>query len=200
MRKIVSVVAAAAFGFGTPAMAQDKTPTATTPQNIAAAGSALAVGTVVYDPQGGEVGKIVAVANSTVVIDTGANKATIDRASIGTGKTGAVIGYTRAQLDAAIAAASSQTAAALTAALVPGAEIKSQDGVVIGKVAKLADDGVVVVERLNAPPVSLPRDALAVRDGVLALLFTAAQFEAALGQSGAPAPATAATSTLPSAR
>lgn len=199
MKKIVPVVAAVALGFGAPAMAQDKSSAAVATPNASSAAGALAVGATVFDPQGGEVGRIVALANGTAVIDTGTNKATVEQASIGSGKTGPVIGYTRAQLDAAVAAASSQTAAALTAALVPGAEIKSQDGVVIGRVAKVAEDGLVVVERANASPVSLRRDTLTVRDGALALLFTAAQFEAALGKSGTPAPATAATGTPPSA-
>lgn len=199
MKKIVPLVMVMALGFGGPAMAQDKSPAAAAPSNASSAAGAVVVGATVFDPQGGEVGRIVALANGTAVIDTGTNKATVDLASIGSGKSGPVIGYTRAQLDAAVAAASSEASAALTAALVPGAEIKSQDGVVIGKVAKVADDGLVVVERANASPVSLPRDTLVVQDGALALMFTAAQFEAALGKSGTSAPATAATGTPPTA-
>lgn len=182
MNKFAFAFAVLLMGAGAPSAYAEPAP--------ASAAVAPTVGATVYDLQGGEVGKIVSVANGSVVIDTGKNEATVELSSIGAGKSGPAIGYTRDQLDAAVAAASGQAAAALNAALVAGAEVKAQDGVVIGKVGKVTADA-VVIERNSAKPVSLPRDALMLKDGALSLLFTAPQFEEAIGKATAPATASA---------
>lgn len=165
--------------------------------SAAATASPPAVGATVFDPQGGEVGKITSVANGVAVIDTGKHKATVELGFIAAGKTGPVIGYNRGQLDAAVEAASAQAAAALDAALVAGAEIKSQDGVVIGKVSKVDPAGTVVVERASGKPVALPKDTLTLANGSLSLLFTAAQFDAVVGKAAGSAAPSATASTAP---
>ena len=192
MKITVPAVAALLLGVAAPSAFAQTTP-------APAAAPAPAVGATVLDPQGGEVGKIIAVANGTAVIDTGKNKATVELSSIGAGTAGPTIGYTRAQLDAAVENASAQAAAALTAALVPGAEVKAQDGATIGKVAKIADDGNVVIDRPGAKQVALPRDTMTFKDGALSLLFTAAQFEAAIGKATGSAATSASAPTSASA-
>lgn len=158
------------------------------------AAPAPTVGATVLDPQGGVVGKIVSVAGTAVVIDTGTNKATIDAASIGAGANGPTIAYTKAQLDAAVAGASQEAAAKLTAALVAGAAVKSQDGVAIGTIKEVTAQGNVVVERPGSKPVALPKDTLMLNAaGEVSLLFTAAQFEAAIGRATARTEAPGAT-------
>ena len=192
MIKFAPVIVALLLGTAAPAAFAQTAPASAPP----------AVGAMVYDPQGGEVGKIVSVANGAAVIDTGKHKATVEIGSIGSGKAGRAIGYTRDQLNAAVEAASGQAAAALDAALVAGAEIKAQDGIVIGKVGKVSAEG-VVVERPSGKPVSLPRDTLTLKDGALSLLFSSAEFEAAIGKAAAPtassASATSPATTTPSA-
>lgn len=176
-----AALATAPLAVAPAAMAKDAPP-AVAP----APAAAPTVGATVLDPQGGEVGKIVSVAGTSVVIDTGTNKATIDAASIGAGANGPTIAYTKAQLDAAVAGASQEAAAKLNAALVAGAAVKSQDGVAIGTIKEVTAQGHVVVERPGSKPVALPKDTLMLNAaGEVSLLFTAAQFEAAIGKATA---------------
>lgn len=192
MKKFVSLVAVSLIGSASSMALAEPAPTA-----AATAAATPAVGATVFDPQGGEVGKITSVANGVAVIDTGKHKATVEFTSIAAGKPGPVIGYNRDQLNAAVEAASAQAAAALDAALVAGAEIKSQDGVAIGTVSKVDPAGTVVVERAGGKPVALPKDTLTMTNGTLSLLFTAAQFDEVVGKAAAgPAPAATA-STAP---
>lgn len=180
MMKFIPLAAAALLGSAAPAaFAKDAPP-------APAVAAAPTVGATVVDPQGGVVGKIVSVAGTSVVIDTGTNKATIDAASIGASANGPTIAFTRAQLDAAVAGATQEAAAKLNAALVAGAAVKSQDGVAIGTIKEVTAQGNVVIERPGSKPVALPKDTLMLNAaGEVSLLFSAGQFEAAIGKATA---------------
>lgn len=183
--KIHGFVIAAALGAVAPgafvpaAFAKDAPPPAP-------AAPVLTVGAAVFDPQGLEVGRIVALSGGNVVIDTGKHRATIEAASIGSTAKGPAIAFNRAQLDAAVEGASKEASARLDAALVAGTAVKSQDGVAVGTVKEVNAQGNVVIQREGERPVALPKDTLVLNAaGEVSLLFTAAQFDAAIGKAAA---------------
>jgi len=187
MKPVVSLVAAL-LAAASPAVASA--------QEAAAPAAAPAVGATIFGPDGSEVGKVVSVAGGNVVIDTGNQKATIAASSVGTTAKGPTIGFTRPQLEAAVTEAAAQSSAKLDAALTAGAAVKSQDGVAIGTVKEVNAQGLVVVERAAGKPVALPKDTMTLdASGGVSLLFTAAQFEAAVGEAAAGTSAPAASPT-----
>lgn len=168
-----SLIAAALMGILT-------MPAASLAQDSAAAEAPdLSVGTTVYDPQGGEVGSIEKIVGGNVVVFTGKNRATLGAASFVKGPNGPVIGMTREQLDAAIEQAAAKADAAMAAALLPGAEVRSNDGVVVGSVQKIEGDN-VVVDLTGEGAITLKKEHLTVDDNGLKLFMTAQQFQAAV--------------------
>ena len=156
----------------------------------------LAVGATVYGPNGAEVGKIEKLADGNVVIFTGTNRATLPATSIGRNDKGLLIGMTKEQLDSAVAAASAKADAAMTAALVPDAQITSTDGVVVGTVQKVEGEN-VTVDLSSGSTIALPKNQLhATASGGLGLFVTAAEFTAAVN-SAASAPAAPADAASP---
>ena len=149
----------------------------------AASAPALQVGTVVYGPQGAEVGKISGIANDVITVDTGASKAGLPRSAFGSGSKGPTITVTKAQIDAQVAAALQQSAAALTAALVPGAQVHGKSGALVGTIKELRGDQ-VVIDR-PAGPISLPRNTFATGPQGLTISVTAAELEAAAKSAAA---------------
>lgn len=143
----------------------------------AAQGPALSVGTVIYDPQGGEVGKIDSMTNDAVVIDTGAHKATLPKSAFGSSAKGPTVTITKAQIDTQIAAALEKAAAELNALLVPGAEVRGKSGALVGTVKAVNGDQ-VVIDRA-AGPVSLTRAAFGASPQGLVISMTAAELDAA---------------------
>ena len=167
-----SLIAAALMGaFVTPgvALAQDAA-AATAPE--------LAVGGTVYDPEGGVVGTIENIVGGNVVISTGKNSATLGSNAFVHGPNGPVIGMTREQLDAAVEQAAAKAKAAKAAALVPGAEVRSSDGVVVGSVDKVEGDNVFL--KLADGAITLQQKHLNVDANGLKLFMTAAQFQSAV--------------------
>ncbi|MBO9600905.1 MAG: hypothetical protein J7496_00205 [Novosphingobium sp.] len=155
------------------------------PSNDAAAD--VVPGATVYDMNGGTVGRIVSVEGDAVVLDTGTNRATLSKSGFGKGANGPVIGMTKAQLDQAIATAQGAAASKLDAALVAGAAVVSSDNMPVGTVKEIAN-GNVVLDR-PAGAIALPKSQFTVNAaGALALLFTAAQLDAAIATQ-APAQA-----------
>ncbi|WP_338466417.1 hypothetical protein RXV95_12755 [Novosphingobium sp. ZN18A2] len=150
-----------------------------------AAAPQLTAGTTVYDPQGGEVGTIVSSAGGNVVIDTGANKATIPGAAVTKGDKGPQIAYTKAQLDAAIQAAAGQAQAKLQQSLVPGTLVYGKGGAMVGAVKEVKDTQVVVTRPGNVL-VALPKSAFTVGAQGLQISMTSAQLDTQL-QAAAPA-------------
>jgi len=165
--KFSSFAAAAALalaGVSAPAFAQD---------------AAVTVGAKVYGPQGGEVGTIERIDNGVAVVNTGNLTANLPVDSFGEGENGPTIGWNKAELEQAVTAANEEAAAALAAALVAGSELYSVDGVLLGTVESVGEDGLVVVE-LDSGPISLPKAQMAVQAEKLTFLATAADVEAAV--------------------
>lgn len=137
----------------------------------------LTVGTMIYDPQGGDVGKIDTVSGDAIVVDTGAHKATLPRSAFGTGVKGPTVTITKAQIDEQVAAAAQKAAAALDAALVVGAEVKGKAGTPVGTVKEVSADK-VVIDRA-AGPVALARNAVGLGAQGLFISLTAEELDAA---------------------
>lgn len=152
-------------------------------QDAAAEAPAVEVttGATIYGPDNEVVGTVEQVMDGLVVINTGTHSATLARDAFAPGENGPAIGYTKAQLDEAVAAAKAEADAQFAAALVPGAEIKASDGVTIGKVESVGEDGSVVVAREDGP-IALSRNQLSLNDGALTLHVTSAQLESAINQ------------------
>ncbi|MBC2665738.1 hypothetical protein H7F51_09395 [Novosphingobium flavum] len=168
--KLFSIFAAATFVLIAPGAATAQTaPTA--------ASADLKIGAVIYGPQGSEVGKIDSVASDTIVIDTGTHKATLPRSALGSSAKGPTVSVTKAQIDAQIQAALDKADAELSAALVPGAEVRGKSGALIGTIKELNGDQ-VVVDRASGP-VGLPKRAFAKGPQGLVISLTAAELDVA---------------------
>lgn len=157
--------------------------TANGPASPTAAAPNLVAGAKVFDGAGDEVGTIVSVNGGTVVLDTGTNRASLGAASFATNAKGPVIAMTKSQLDAAIEDAAAKSAAALEAALTVGADIRSQDGIVVGKVKEIQPASVVLDRPSGA--VSLPKGSFLVASGGLGISMTAKQLEEAIAKTSA---------------
>lgn len=169
--RVISLVLTATAALSLPAAASAQAAaTATATPN-------LTVGTVIYDPQGGEVGKIDSVSGDAIVVDTGAHKATLPRSAFGTGAKGPTVTITKAQIDEQVAAAAQKAAAALDAALVVGAEVRGKAGTPIGTVKEVSADK-VVIDR-TAGPVALARNAIGLGAQGLFISLTAEELDAA---------------------
>lgn len=175
--RVMSLVLAATAALSLPAAASAQAAA------TAAATPNLAVGTVIYDPQGGEVGKIDTISGDAIVVDTGAHKATLPRNAFGTGAKGPTVTITKAQIDEQVAAAAQKAAAALDAALVVGAEVKGKAGTPVGTVKEVSADK-VVIDRA-AGPVALARNAIGLSAQGLFISLTAEELDAV----AKPAPA-----------
>jgi len=139
----------------------------------------LVPGMVFYAPDKTAVGTIREVYGTAVVVDTGSRIATLGLESFFKGKPGPTIGYTKAELDAAIDAIERDREARLTAAIVAGRELRSNDGEKVGMVQAVNTDGsVVIVQEKRA--FTLQRSQLEAQGAALIVRFSAAQLEAAL--------------------
>lgn len=165
-----------------------------------AAGVTLAAGGKVYGPQGNEVGTIEQVNGGNVIVNTGTNSATLPASSFAKGEKGPTIGFTKAQLDAAIEAAAQQAQAKLDAALVAGAAVRSIDGLPLGVIQSIDADGMVKMER-ESGAYFLKRDMFATDDKGLIVRAKAADINAAIaGAAGSPAPAGSEDAAAPTAQ
>ena len=134
--KVFHFLAAAAAVASVPTLAKAQTAAPAAPAANAAA--SVAVGGTIFDPQGGEVGKIVSMTGDAVVVDTGANKATLPKSAIGSGPKGPIIAMTKAQIDEQVAAANQKASAAVEAAMVTGAPVKGKAGGAIGTIKEVS--------------------------------------------------------------
>lgn len=142
-----------------------------------AQGPVLSVGSVIFDPQGGEVGKIDSMTSDAVVIDTGAHKATLPKSAFGSSAKGPTITITKAQIDTQVAAALEKAAAELNALFVPGTEVRGKSGSLVGVVKEVNGDQ-VVIDRASGP-VSLIKAAFDASPQGLVISMTAAELDAA---------------------
>lgn len=166
-----------------PASVMAQTPTAAA--SPVAPAPNLAAGAKVFDAAGDEVGTVVSVVGGTVVLDTGTHRASLAASSFAANAKGLVIGMTKSQLNAAIEDAAAKSVAALNTALVVGADIRSNDGIVVGKVKEIQTDSVVVDRPSGA--VGLPKGSFLVASGGLGISMTAKQLEEAIAKTSAAA-------------
>jgi hypothetical protein len=155
----------------------------------AASQPSFAAGAVVYDPQGGEVGRIASVAADTVVVDTGTNKATLPKSAFASSAKGPTINATKAQLDQLVTASLAKADAALDAALVPGTQVHGKAGAVIGTVKEVSGEQ-VVLDRIEGGPVSLNKAVFVTGASGLSISLTADELQAAAAQATSAASAT----------
>ncbi len=157
---------------------------ASVPAAAQEAETAVTVGATVFDPQGGEVGTIAGVGEGYVIVDTGTNKATLPSNAVAANPDGLLMGMTKAELDAAVEKAEAEAEAALTAALVPGAQVFGISGTPAGTIKEVDPNGNYVVSH-TLGDIALPKDQFTTIDQGLALKFTAAQLEAVLQERAA---------------
>lgn len=143
----------------------------------------VVAGAKVYGPDGNEVGAIEKIDGDNVTVNTGSLTATLPKEVFGAGEKGPTIGWNKADLEAAITAANDEAKAKFDAALVAGADLYSSDGILLGKITSVAEDGSVVAA-LEAGPATLKKEQMALSGDKLTFLATAADVRAATAQSG----------------
>ncbi len=160
----------------------------------AAAGAAPTVGAKVFDAKGGAVGTIEKVDGANAVVFTGTKRATLPLAAFAKNEKGLLISMTQTELNAAVAAAETQASGSLDAALVPNAQVKSKDGVVVGTIAKVEGDNVTIT-LTEGGPVTVTKQYLTAGASGLALAMNAAEFKSAVAAASQSAPAAPAAGT-----
>lgn len=107
----LSAIALAAFASipATAAFAQEAA--ADTAATAAAPAPELTAGQTVYGPSGEEVATVVSVADGNVVVNTGTQEATLAATSFTAGEKGPTLGFSKAELNAAIENANKQASA-----------------------------------------------------------------------------------------
>lgn len=158
-------------------------PTAALAQSPAAvAGPDLSPGVMVYDPAGGEVGKIESRSGDMIVIGLDGGPIALPTSSFGLVDKRVAIGVTRADLVAARDKAAAARSEKLDAALVPGAEVKGSTGqAVLAKVKAIEADGVVI--STASGDVKIARRAFFMEPtGGLAMNYSPDQFAAMLAK------------------
>lgn len=161
-----TVLASPAFAQATP------TPAAT------AASSAVTAGATVVDTAGAPVGTIESVSGGNAVLSTGAVKATIPVASFAKGPKGLIIGITKADLEAKVAAASKPTD------ITVGMTVNGPQGKPVGTVEAVTGDMVTVAT--SSAKAQLPKTAFAQGANGLVIGMTVDQLNAAVAAT-APA-------------
>lgn len=159
-------------------------PVAVVAQEPAAAAAAPTVGAKVFDAQGNEVGTVEGIQGDIVTVSTGTARAGLPKSAFVTREKGLTIGMTKAQLEAAVNGAASETNAAVEAALVANAPIKSSDGVVLGTIAKVEGEDVTVTLTDGATVVLKKAYIGLSADGALAVGMSATDFAKATQAAG----------------
>jgi hypothetical protein len=145
--------------------------------------ASVTAGATVYDPQGGEVGKVDSVTNGVAVVNTGTHSVALPVDKFATSDKGPVISVTKVELDKIAADADAQAAAQLDAALVAGAAVVDNAGAALGTIDKIDGDNIILTTEKG--PVTFTHKYFAVgADGKLMALVTKDQVFAALN----PAP------------
>jgi hypothetical protein len=148
----------------------------------APAGVTLNTGTTVYDSAGAVIGTVSSNDGTNSVINMGDQQIALPNASFGAGEKGPAIGVTLEQLTAGIAQQKATAQAAVTAALVPGASVKSLNGTAeVGTVKSADADGVILTT--TEGDVRLPSNSFFIAAHGLSSSFTAEQFAAAIAQA-----------------
>jgi hypothetical protein len=165
------VLALAGSALAMPAFAQATQSAPAAAAAPATAGAGVTAGAAVFDASGNPVGTIESVNGANAVLSTGTVKASIPVASFGKGAKGLVVGITKADLEAQVAAATKPTEIAA------GMAISGPGGVAVGKVDSVSGD-LVTVATANSK-VQLPKTAFAQGQSGLVIGMTAEQLDAA---------------------
>lgn len=137
-------------------------------------------GATVNDTSGAPVGRVAAVAGGNATIDTGTAKASVPVTSLAQGPNGLVIGMTKAQLEAAVAAN-----APPPMQIAVGNTVVGPQGNTVGTVTAVSGDLVTV--QTAKTKAQLPTKAFAQKSpGTLAIGLTADQLDSAAKAAGAP--------------
>lgn len=196
MKKIAFYVASlplAVMAISSAAVQAQEPPAATT-QPAPAAAVPLEVGSAVYDMEGALIGNIVSNDGTNIVVSVGEKQVALPANSFAKNEKGLVLGLTVAQLTASLAEQDAAAAAALTAALVPGAEVRGVNGsAVLGTVKSVNGDIVILTSAQG--DVGLPVSAFFMPAHGLSTSFTAEQFAKAVADAAAASTAAAATET-----
>lgn len=137
------------------------------------------VGATVFGPEGNEVGTITAADDATVTIDTGKHQAPVPANVLAEGPDGPIISVTKVQLDEIMDQQKADAEDKRDAALVAGAMVHTAKDAMLGTVASVDGDDVVVT--MEEGKVALKREHFAVNAaGTLVALFTAEQIEQAV--------------------
>ncbi len=139
----------------------------------AAAAQSVSVGSVVTDPQGGEVGTITAVEGDTVLLRTDRHEVRLPTASFTATEDKVLFAVSRDQLNADI----DRMKAEARQAFAVGSNVHDRDGALIGPVTALDDQAVTV--RVGEGIVRLPRAAVVAGQNGLAVGATLAELQAA---------------------
>lgn len=150
--------------------------------------TALAVGATVYGPQGAEVGKIEQLAGPNVVLNTGMHKATLPASAFGKNEKGLLISMTKMQLDQAVSAAQAKASSTLDAALTTGAEVKTMDGMMAGKITSMEGEN-VTLEMPTGKSIVLKKEFMMADAAGLKLKMDNATFQGAVADATGAAPA-----------
>lgn len=172
---IAAAIVAASLG---PATALAQAP-------AASAAATPTVGAKVYDTEGNEVGTVETVQGGVVTVNTGTARAGLPATAFAMREKGATISMTKAQLEAAVSGAASESGAAKEAAIVADAPIKSSDGVTLGTISKVVGDD-VTVQLSSGSSVVLKKSYLGLVNNALTLGMTAEAFNKQ-AQAGATA-------------
>ena len=143
--------------------------------------TSITAGMQVIDVKGGVVGTVTAIDQSTVTLKTDRHEAKLPRAGFTLDQGKLYFGMTQAELNAAI----DQEVAKANAALVPGASVKSSDGVAVGTIESI-DSESAIIKLTSEGTVTVPRSGISgSADGAI-IGVTEAQLKAQLaGAAGA---------------
>jgi hypothetical protein len=160
-----------------PALAQTQTAPAPAPAPSGQA-AAPAVGAVVYDPQGTQVGTIESLVQGGAVVNMGTTKVTLPLTAIGPGANGLTTTLSKAELEAAGAKAQADAQAQLKTALTPGAQVYGSAGSPVGTVK--SSDATTVTLTTPQGDAALPMTGFAMGPNGPFIGMTAEQLNAAI--------------------
>lgn len=153
---------------------------------IAQVAAPITAGMQIVDVKGGMVGTVTAIDQSTVTLKTDRHEARLPRSSFTVDQGKLLFGMTQAELNAAI----DTEVAKANAALVPGATVKTSDGIAVGTIASIDSEAATITLTADGT-VTVPRSGISgSADGAI-IGVTSAQLKAQIaGSAGASATAT----------
>jgi hypothetical protein len=149
----------------------------------ALAQAGVTVGMQVTDASGAPVGTVSAIQGPNLLIKTDKHEALLPSSSFRPENGKLLFGMTQAQLDAQI----EQSLASASAAIKPGATLKGLGGTVVGSIDEVAD-GKATITLQDGKKIAVPQEGLRGNpDGTVTIGYSAAQLEAMVQGSSAPA-------------